>query len=296
MEKIVVILGPTATGKSDLAIKLAKKFNGEIISADSRQVYKGMDIGTGKVSRQEQKIVPHHLLDVVSPKKQFTVAQFKNLAQKKVNQIVKKGKIPFLVGGTAFYIYSVIDDLQLPTTKPNSRLRQELKRKTAAQLFSILRKLDPRRAKNIDKNNPVRLIRAIEIVKSSGQPVPTLKKSKPYRTLIFGLNKSQQLLYQAIDKRVDQRLKQGMVREIKKLLQSGVSHQRLQRIGLTYALVADYLRKKVNYQQMVQLVKTAEQQYTKKQMTWFKKDPRIKWIKNSSQAENLLKKFIHSRG
>src|SRR3989344_4234144 len=140
MSKLVVILGPTSSGKSSLAIKLAEKFKGEIISADSRQVYQGMDLGTGKVTKSEQKLIPHHLLDVVSPKKQFTVAHFKPLAQKAIAKIHGQNKLPFLVGGTPFYTYAVIDDLQIPEVAPNPKLRSLLRNKTSSQLFAILKK------------------------------------------------------------------------------------------------------------------------------------------------------------
>ena len=151
--KLIVILGPTSSGKSALGIALAKKFKGEIISADSRQVYKGMDLGTGKVTKKEQRLVPHHLLNIANPKRKFTVSQFKTLADKAIKQIQRKNKLPFLVGGSAFYIYAVIDDLTIPEVKPNVKLRKELEKKTTKELFSMLNKLDPHRAKLIDKNN-----------------------------------------------------------------------------------------------------------------------------------------------
>jgi tRNA dimethylallyltransferase len=288
----VAIVGPTATGKSSLAIQLAKKFNGEIISADSRQVYKGMDLGSGKVTKKEQKIVPHHLLDVASPKKQFTVAQFKKLADKKIRQIISRGKLPIIVGGTAFYIYSLIDNLQIPEIKPNLKLRKELRKKTAEQLYALLKKSDPRRAKNIDRHNPVRLIRAIEIVKTSGKPVPIMKKTQMHNTLFLGLNKPQKELYKNISKRLDARLKNGLVKEVKKLVASGVSHKKLDAFGLEYRYVSKYLQNNLSYKQMVEELKKAIQHFAKRQMTWFKKDSRIVWVKNLAQAEKLAKKYL----
>ncbi|HYE22370.1 MAG TPA: tRNA (adenosine(37)-N6)-dimethylallyltransferase MiaA, partial [Verrucomicrobiae bacterium] len=185
-EKVIVIIGPTAVGKSTLGIKLAKKFRGEIISADSRQVYKGMDLGTGKVTKAEQKLVPHHLLDVTTPKRQFTVAHFTKLAKVAIKKIINKNKIPFVVGGTAFYIYSLIDDLKLPEVKPNLKLRKSLEKKSTEELFIILKNLDPRRAKTIDRNNRVRLIRAIEINIVSGKPVPQKKLTLSNHVLLLG--------------------------------------------------------------------------------------------------------------
>ena len=172
--KIIVILGPTASGKTALSITLAKRFNGEIISTDSRQVYKGLNIGSGKITKKEMKGIPHHLLDVANPKRKFTVAQFQTLALKKIQEIQNKGKIPFLVGGTGFYIQSVVDGIAIPEVKPNWKLRKKLDKKSVKELFLMLKKLDPRRAKNIDPKNPHRIIRAIEIVLSTNKPVPKI--------------------------------------------------------------------------------------------------------------------------
>src|SRR5258708_416048 len=191
MNKLIVILGPTSSGKSSLAIKLAKKFKGEIISADSRQVYQGMNIGTGKVTRVEQKMVPHHLLDIANPKKQFSVAEFKPYANLAISKITSKDKVPFLVGGTPFWIYAVIDDLQIPEVAPNLKLRKQLEKKSTSELFAMLKKLDPRRAKNIDAKNPRRLIRAIEIVKTTGKPVPVSERVLRKESLLIGLKKNQ---------------------------------------------------------------------------------------------------------
>ncbi|MBX4187411.1 MAG: tRNA (adenosine(37)-N6)-dimethylallyltransferase MiaA [Candidatus Doudnabacteria bacterium] len=295
MSKFIVILGPTSSGKSTLAIHLAKKFHGEIISADSRQVYKGMNIGTGKVTKAEQKIVPHHLLDVSSPKKQFSVSDFKRLTHRSTEQIVNKGNIPFLVGGTPFWIYAVIDDLQIPEVKPNPKLRKQLEQKSTAELFALLKKLDPKRAKTIDSHNPRRLIRAIEIIKTTGQPVPDLssvRKRQTQNALIIGIKKDQNKLYQLIDARLEARLKQGLVAEVKKLLKNKVSHKRLQEMGLEYRFVSLYLQGYLKYDEMVQQLKSAIHKFSKRQMTWFKTDSRIKWIVTEKEAENLIKKYL----
>jgi tRNA dimethylallyltransferase len=292
MIKLIAIVGPTASGKSTLGIKLAKKFHGEIISADSRQVYKGMDIGAGKVSKQEQRLVKHHLLDVVSPAKQFSVAEFKNLGFKAIEKISKAKKIPFIVGGTAFYVYGLIDNLEFPKVKPNLKLRKTLGNKSSNELFAMLKKLDPARAKNIDKHNPVRLIRAIEINLVSGKSVPQVPNRSPYSTLILGVNHAPDKLRKLINLRVDQRLKSGMINEVKKLKTKKISTKRLNQIGLTYAIVAQYLNKKISKPEMADKIKIAEYQFAKRQMTWFKRDPRIHWVTNQTMAEKLIKKFL----
>ncbi|OGE73731.1 MAG: tRNA (adenosine(37)-N6)-dimethylallyltransferase MiaA [Candidatus Doudnabacteria bacterium RIFCSPLOWO2_02_FULL_42_9] len=292
--KLIVILGPTTSGKSSLAINLAQKFNGEIISADSRQVYKGMDIGTGKVTKAEQKLIKHYLLDVSSPKKQFTVSDFKRLLISAIAQIRGKDKLPFLVGGSPFYIYAAIDNLQIPEVTPNQKLRNQLRRKTTTQLFAMLKKLDPVRAKNIDKNNPRRLIRAIEIVKATGKPVPP-PPNLPLAgggALIIGIKKSRKQLYKLIDQRLEQRLNQGMVNEVKKLLKQKISHKRLQEMGLEYRFISLYLQDHLTYEQMVEQLKSAIHKFSKRQMTWFQTDKRIKWISSEKQAERLIKDYI----
>lgn len=290
--KLIIILGPTSSGKSALAIKLAKKINGEIISADSRQVYKGMDLGTGKITKAEQKIIKHHLLDVASPQQQYTVAQFKRDANRAIVQITSKSKIPFLVGGTAFYIYAVIDDWEIPEVKPNLKLRKQLEKKSVKELFLMIKKLDPRRAKTIDKNNKRRLIRAIEIIKTTGQPIPFRSPSSPYSLLLIGLKKEPAELKKLIKQRLEKRHKQGVIVEVKKLLKSGVSHKRLFDFGLEYRYISMYIQGQLTYTQMKEQLLNAIYQFSKRQMAWFKRDQRIHWIKNQKQAEQLVRSFL----
>lgn len=292
-EKLIVILGPTASGKTDLSIKLAKKFNGEVVSADSRQVYKGMDIGTGKITKKEMQGIPHYLLDVASPKIKFTVAQYKKLALEAINKIHKKGKVPFLVGGTGFYIQTVVDGIVIPEVKPDWKLRKKLEKKSAQELFSMLKELDPKRAKTIEKENPRRLIRAIEIVIKTKKPVPLFKKKPPkFDVLILGIKKPQEELKELIKKRLLKRLKQGMTAEVEKLKKSGLSWKRLEEFGLEYRFVAQYVQEKLTREQMLQKLQKEIEHFAKRQMTWFKRDKRIKWIQTQKQAEKLIKNFL----
>lgn len=292
--KIIVIAGPTASGKSDLAIKLARKFNGEIISADSRQVYRGMDIGTGKVSKKEQRLVPHYLIDIANPKKIFSVALFQKLAQRTIKDIIKRNKLPIIVGGTGQYIDTLVYDLALPEVPPNRKLRAELEKQTTEQLFEQLQKLDPERAKNIDRHNPRRLIRALEIIDSLGK-VPKLELSinnqvLSYQTLWIGINPKN--LDQRIKKRLTQRFRQGMLAEVKKLHASGVSWQRLYDFGLEYRWISLYLQNKVTLQEMKDNLYRAIVQYSKRQMTWFKRNKKIRWIKNEREVMRLYRTFL----
>lgn len=296
--KIIVILGQTASGKSELAVKLAKKFNGEIISADSRQVYRGLDIGTGKITKKEMKDIPHHLLDIVSPKRRFTVVQYRKLALKAVSKIFKKNRVPILCGGTGFYIQAVVDGIVIPEVPPDWKLRKKLERKPIKELYRILKKLDPKRAKTIEKKNPRRLIRAIEIAKKIGH-VPALKKEPlPYPVLIIGIKKEEKELESSIKKRFFKWLKQGLLKEVLKLKNppagGGLSWQRIEEFGIHYRIAAQYLQNKITDKEMVENSIIELQNYAKRQMTWWKPDKRIKWIKNQKEVEKLVKKFLEN--
>lgn len=288
--RIIAIVGPTASGKSDLAIKLAQKLNGEIISADSRQVYKGMDIGTGKVSKKEQCLVPHHLLDVASPKKIFTVSQFQKLGSKKIKDILRRNKLPIIVGGTGQYLDTLIYNFNLPEVPPNYKLRAKLEKQTTEQLFNQLKKLDPERAKNIDSKNPRRLIRALEIISVTGQAIGKIKTESKYEVLWLGLNPKD--LSKRISKRLNTRFAQGMISEVKKLHRNGVSYQRLYDLGLEYRFISQALEKKITVQKMRTDLETAIRQYSKRQMTWFKRNKDIHWLKNLTETKQLGRAFL----
>jgi len=292
-KKLIVILGPTASGKSELAIKLAKKFNGEIISADSRQIYKGMDIGTGKVTKKEMLGITHHLLDVASPKKRFTVTQYRKLTFGAISKIFKKGKVPFLCGGTGFYIQAVIDGILIPEVPPDWKLRKKLAKKTVKELFAQLKKLDPKRAKTIEKKNPRRLIRALEIIIKTKRPVPILKKKPiPYPLLMIGIKKGKEKLRKLIEKRFFKWLEQGFLKEILKLRKFGISWQKIEEFGIHYRVAAQYLQTKITDKEMIENSLIELKNYAKRQMTWWKSDKRIHWVKNKKVAEKLVKNFL----
>lgn len=295
-KNLIVILGPTASGKSYLAVKIAKKFNGEVVSADSRQVYKGMDIGTGKITKKEMRCIPHYLLDVASPKKKFTVVQYRNLALKTIDKIFKKEKIPILCGGTGFYIQAVIDRIIIPEVKPDWKLRKKLEKKPADELYKILQKIDSKRAKNIDKSNPRRLIRAIEIVMKTKKSIPSLKNNPlPYPILLIGIKKDKKEIKKLIKKRLLKRLKLGMIAEVRNLRKFGVSWKRLEEFGLEYHWIAKYLQNKISYKKMVETLQKESENYAKRQMTWFKRDKRIKWIRNYKKVEKSVNNFLKKR-
>ena len=271
--KIIVILGPTASGKSALAVKIAKKFNGEIISADSRQVYKRLDIGTGKITKKEMGGIPHHCISIVSPKKIFTVVDFKKCADKAIEEIFAKNKTPIIVGGTGLYIQAVVDNIVLPEVKPNWKLRKELEKKTTEEMFAMLKKLDPKRAKNIDAKNPRRLIRAIEIAKTLGK-IPNLAVKPPsWEFLQIGVRLPNEILKKNIEKRIKKMLKDGLVAETKKLRNppngGGLSWKRIYELGFEYKYPALFLQKKISKDEMLSKMLIENWQYAKRQMTWF---------------------------
>ena len=293
MQKVIAIVGPTASGKSDLAVQLAQRLNGEIISADSRQVYKGMDIGSGKITKKEMRSIPHHLLDVASPRLKFTVYQYKTLALKAIKQIHAKGKLPILVGGTPFYVYSVVDNYVFPEVKPNSKLRAQLEKLSIKELLLKLQKLDPERASSIEQKNKRRLIRALEIVITTDQPVPQRRKTTPlFDVLILGIKKSPEELKKRIRKRLLKRLEEGMIEEVEKLHRGGLSWKRLEEFGLEYRFIAQYLQQKISYKEMVQILEKAINDFARRQMVWFKKDSRVHWLTDISGAKDLMKQFL----
>lgn len=283
-QKLIVIVGPTASGKSEFAVKLAKKVNGEIISADSRQVYRGLDIGSGKVpgkwikNKFIYKGITHYCIDFVSLKKVFTVAEYKKCAESAIQDISYRGKIPILAGGTGFWIDSLIFDLNLPEVPPNPKLRRTLEKKTTDKLLKILKKLDPRRAKTIEQKNPRRLIRAIEVAKALGK-VPILKRQERFNTTWIGLNPDPETLRKRIERRATEMLKKGLLQETKKLLKKGVPRKRIKEFGFEYKTTSDYLDKKISRAEVQQGLIKETLRYARRQMTWFKRNKEIKWLK-----------------
>lgn len=276
--KIIVILGPTASGKSDIAVKLAKKFNGEVISADSRQVYKGLDIGTAKITKKEMRGIRHHLLDVALPKNRFSVAEYKMLGDEAITDILTRGKLPIICGGTGHYIEAVLGEINIPEVKPNKTLRKHLSKKSTPELLKILNKLDSKRAKDIDKNNARRLIRAIEVAKALGKIPKVEIRDKKYEVLKLGIRIEDKELKKRITKRLEQRLKKGMVREAIKLHKNGLSYNRMRELGLEYGGLADYLEGKIDKIKLFDRLNLETWHYVKRQRTWFRRDREIVWI------------------
>jgi tRNA dimethylallyltransferase len=314
-DKIIVVLGQTSTGKSDFAVEISKKLalrgiKTEIISADSRQVYKGMDLGTGKITKKEMQGVSHHLLDVVSPKTIFSVNNFQKLARKKIYQLIAENKIPIICGGTGFYIDSIINEIHFPEVPPNNKLRKELEKKSAKELFSILKQIDINRASNIDPNNKVRIIRAIEIAKTLGKvpflPPPTTITTTNFaraefvvvypahfEVLKIGLALPSEILKERIKNRLLSRIKKGMIREVQNLHKKGLSWKRMYQLGLEYRYISIYLQNKLTKIEMIEKLNTEIWHFAKRQKTWFKRDPNITWIdpRKKKDKNTALKKI-----
>ncbi len=296
-QKILVILGATSTGKSDLAVSIAKRLfknKAEVISADSRQVYSGLDLGTGKITKKEMSGVKHHLLDVVNPKKVFTVTDFKKIADKEIELIFKRGNIPIITGGTGFYIDAVVNNTVFPEVPPNKKLRETLRKQSPEKLFKTLEKLDKTRATDIknknELNNTVRLIRAIEIAKSIGT-VPKITEGKPtYEFIKIGLYLDDINLKTKIHTRLLARIKKGMLKEAIYLHKKGVSWKRMKELGLEYRYMALHLEGKITKTDMVEQLTNEINHYAKRQKTWFKRDSHTKWFKPTEYKK--IEKYI----
>lgn len=291
MKKLIAVVGPTASGKTSLGIYLAHNLGGEVISADSRQIYKGLNIGTGKVTKKEMAGVNHHLLDVASPKGQFTVDQFVRLADKAACLIYQTGKIPIVVGGTGLYVDMLTGRMSYPNVPPDPSLRKKLADKSATQLFAMLQKADPARAATIDRHNPRRLVRALEIARALGaSPAPAPEQK--YDVLWLGLDPGQEKLDTLINKRLKSRLKAGMIAEAKRLHKQGLSYKRMEELGLEYRYLARLLQDKMTPKECEADLEQAIRGYAKRQRTWFKRNKDIVWVTSKAEALRLAKAFL----
>lgn len=309
-KKLLIILGPTATGKTDMAIYLAKKFNGELISCDSRQVYKGLDIGTGKLPGGEVEFSKHDGYwiidgvkiwgyDIVSPTYQYTAGDFIKFAEEKINQILKSGKLPILVGGTGFYIKALLEGLSYFNLEVDNKLRNKLNELTLNTLQQKLNELNSEYFTGLnysDKNNKRRLIRYIEIFKNK-KPDESKKDKRlldDFEVLEIGLTTEREKLYKRIDERVDKRIDNGMIEEAESLYKNGLSLEKMFQLGLEYRALAEYIDGKTTKSEMIKMLKYKIHQYAKRQLTWFKKDKDIFWfdVAKSDFLESVEKKSL----
>lgn len=272
--KVIAVVGPTASGKTKFAVELAQKIGGEIISADSRLVYKGFDIGTAKPSIEERGGIPHYMIDIAEPEEDYSAGLYANEAKKVINDIRSRGKIPIVAGGTGLYINILLMNYDLPKVEPDYELREQLR--AQEDLSGILAAIDPAAAQNIDKNDRKKLIRAIEIVKKTGRPLAPKINNPEYDVEWIGLNYPRDVLYERINMRVDEMINSGLVDETKKLLQK---HGRIPNLLYTigYQEVIQYLDGEFTLEEAVDKLKQNTRRYAKRQLTWFRKNPEIKW-------------------
>lgn len=293
--KVIVIVGPTASGKTAVSIELAKKINGEIISADSMQIYKYMNIGTAKPTADEMQGVKHYMLDIVEPDETYNVAKYKKMAENAIEEILAKGKTPIIVGGTGLYINTLVNGIEFLEIEGNTQYRDSLIKKGyeegAKVLHDELKKVDPESAEVIDANNIRRVARALEIYKVTGKTKTQLdiesRKEVKYDYIMFGLEWPREELYSRIDQRVDIMVKSGLIEEVKWLIENyKVSSTAMQ--GLDYKEVVEYLNGDISYEEMLEKLKIETRHYAKRQLTWFRKDTRIKWVTKEKAVDEII--------
>jgi tRNA dimethylallyltransferase len=292
---LIAILGPTAVGKSALAIQLAREFRGEIISADSRTVYRGMNIGTAKPTPEEQALAPHHLIDVVQPDETFTLADYQHRADTTIAEIHARGAIPFLVGGTGLYVRAVLEGLSIPRVAPNLARREELEKLDAEFLYARLQTLDPLAASRIEPRNKRRVIRAIEVCESSGTPISELQKlnAPNYRVLRIGLTMPRAQLYERINARVDAMIAHGLIDEVRGLIERGYAPDLPSMSGLGYRQIIDFLQGKTALEEAVRVLKRDTRRFVHHQYTWFRlNDPRIEWFDISTDMTEAIRQTV----
>ena len=294
LPKLIVILGTNASGKSSLGVQLAARFGGEIISADSRQVFRRLDLGSGKITPEEMDGVPHHLLDVRDPGEFFSMADFQRLAYEAIDGILQRNRLPFLVGGTGLYVDAVADGYNLSDKAPDHSLRAHLETFSTPELYEMLKQKLPET--DIDPKNRHRVMRALEKLDADDyQPVG---KTPRYDLLKLGVTWPREILKQRIDERLEKRLQEGMVEEVKALLDEGVSEEFMVKLGLEYKYLTWYLTGKIGYEQMKEELGNAIKKFAKRQMTWFRRDPRIRWLDMSAdplkEASEIIGSFLES--
>ena len=292
--KLIVIQGTNASGKSGLGVELAKRYGGEIVSADSRQVYRGLDLGSGKITPEEMKGVPHHLIDVVAPNDFFSMHDFQRLAYEAIDGITARGRLPFLVGGTGLYVASVTEGYVMSDTEPDLTYRAELETLETPRLYEMLMKLRP--DANVDPKNRNRVMRMLEKIHDGDDH--SAPNSPRYDCLKLGVTWERSVLRDRIDERLERRLNQGMIEEVQRLMDEGASLEFLMKLGLEYRFIARYLTGELeSREEMVSLLATAIKQFAKRQMIWFRRDREIQWLDMTgdpvAQATALIDQFLN---
>ena len=296
MQKVIVICGPTASGKTGLSIELAKKVNGEIVSADSMQIYKEMDIGTAKPTKEEQQGIKHYLIDFVSPEERYSVADYKKEAKKAIEEIIQKGKIPIVVGGTGLYVDSLIYGIEYADIEFDKDYREKLEKRVQKEglekLYEEAKKIDPIAIEKISQNDEKRILRILEIYKATGknkteQEEESRKNPPKYDYQVYALKWEREALYERINKRVDIMIEPGLIEEVKKILQTHKVFPTAMQ-GLGYKEVVEYIAGDLTKQEMIEKLKRDTRRYSKRQMTWFRKNKQTIWLDGQVEKETNI--------
>ncbi|MCX6003804.1 MAG: tRNA (adenosine(37)-N6)-dimethylallyltransferase MiaA [Chloroflexi bacterium] len=299
MNKLVAIVGPTGIGKTKLAIQLARRFNGEIVNADSRQIYRHMNIGTAKPTQEELSLIPHHLIDIIEPDREFSLAEYQRLAYNAISDVQTRSKLPFLVGGSGLYVWAVLEGWLVPAVPPDTVYRKTLEQKTSSggadELYQELKKLDPVAAGKIDPRNVRRVIRALEVSKNAPVPFSKLQKKQPppFQTLILGLAADRTELYRRADERVDEMVRHGFVGEVQKLLGLDYNLSLPAMSGIGYREIGQYLQGEMTLDEAIYKIKVGTHRFIRHQYAWFRlKDERIKWFDVGKVSEGEMEKVV----
>jgi len=302
--KIVVLVGPTAVGKTYVSVELAKRLNTEIISADSMQIYKEMNIGTAKITKEEAQGIIHHMIDIIKPDESFSVSEFKSESEKIIDNILEKSQIPIIVGGSGLYVNSLIYDLDFGNAKSDNKIRDyftSLYNEHGEDfLYDKLKEVDPESAEKIHKNNVKRVIRALEVHEITGQKFSELntdirKQSKKYDCILIGLNMDRKILYERINKRVDKMISDGLIEEVKSLIEKGYYKNLVSMQGIGYKEIVDYLEGNIELEETINILKRNTRRFAKRQFTWFLRDINVKWFNiNTINEIDLVVDDIHN--
>ena len=298
--KVIVICGPTASGKTGLSVKLAQTMNGEIVSCDSMQIYKDMNIGTAKVTKEEMQGIPHYLIDFVSPDKRYSVADFQNDSEKAISEIIAKGKTPIVVGGTGLYVDTLVYHIQYPEIETDLEYRKQLEEMIQEQGLEVAyekaKEIDPQATEKISSNDQKRIMRILEIYHQTGKTktqleIESRREEPPYEYLVYAIDMDREKLYDRINQRVDSMINQGLIEEVKELLEKYKEFPTAMQ-GLGYKEVVAYLKGDLTKEEMIETLKQETRRYAKRQLTWFRKNKEIKWIDGLAQAEENIQRIL----
>lgn len=299
---LVIIAGPTAVGKTEISIEVAKRLDGEIVSADSMQIYKYLDIGSAKPTKEETQEIPHYLIDEIDPRTEFSVSQYRDLAKKYIDKIISKKKIPIVAGGTGLYVNSLIYDMDFSSTRSDNSIRERLtseyERYGIEYLHSKLKEVDRETAERIHPNNVRRVIRALEVYYTTGESIKNfskdLEESKDYEYILIGLNRDREALYERVNKRVDIMFNDGLLDEVKNLVEMGLKVEDISMKGIGYKEVIGYLNGEYDLERAIELIKRNTRRYAKRQLTWFKRYKKMKWfdINKDTDKEKIINNII----